>query len=166
MSKQVLESRAQQYARLYDLTVNFEKPLGYGNDGYVWRSSQNTAIKVIERERAYRSELYSYQRLEQAGISEINGLAIPTLVNSHDKLMIIEMDVVTPPYLIDFGKVWLDRAPDYSQDAWDQWESVGHDDFGDRWGDVKAVLAILQQLGIHYVDPKLGNINFGDSPVA
>jgi len=166
MSNPILEERAHKYAQRFDLLLNFEKPLGYGNDGYVWRSNQNTAVKAIERERAYLCELESYQRLQRAGISEIHGLAIPSLVNHHDKLMVIEMDVVTPPFLLDFGKVWLDKRPDYPEDAWDQWEAAGRDDFGDRWNDVKSVISALRRLGIHYIDPKPGNINFGDGPLA
>ena len=76
--------------------------------------------------------------------------------------MIIEMEVVSPPFILDFGKVWLDRRPDYPEDSWAERERQGEEDFGARWQDVKAVLSVLESYGIYYVDPNLGNINFGD----
>ncbi len=137
-------------------------PLGFGNDGYVWRSDQNTAVKAFDRERTYQSERDSYRRLLEAGVEETCGLTVPRLLEYDDELWIVEMEVVSPPYILDFGKVWLDRKPDYPDDAVDYAEQKGLDDFGERWTDVKSILRVLVQYGIYYVDPNPGNINFGD----
>jgi hypothetical protein len=89
-------------------------------------------------------------------------LSVPQFVNHNDDLMIAEMEIVSPPFLLDFGKVWLDRRPDYSDEVWADWESKGIELYGPRWEDVQSILRILRQYGIHYVDPTPGNINFGD----
>jgi hypothetical protein len=72
------------------------------------------------------------------------------------------MRLVTPPYLIDFGKAYLDSAPEFPVETMEEWEQEGIDNFGARWTDVLAVLWALKQLGIYYYDAKPGNINFGD----
>ncbi len=162
MTRQILEQRALKYAQLFDLALNFEKPLGYGNDGHVWRSDQNTAVKALSREQAYLCERNSYQRLQLAGVSEIGGLSVPKLINYHNDLMIVEMEVVSAPFLLDFGKVWLDHPPDYPDDAWEHWETEGQENFGHRWEEAKSIIRSLREYGIYYIDAKPGNINFGD----
>ena len=77
-------------------------------------------------------------------------------------LLIVEMRLVTPPYLLDFGKALIDSPPDFSPEVMEDWEAEGVDNFGARWSDVKAVLWSLKQYGIYYYDAKPGNINFGD----
>ncbi len=76
--------------------------------------------------------------------------------------MIVEMRLVTPPYLLDFGKAYLDSAPEYPSDAMSEWEQQGAENFGARWNDVRAAIWALKQYGIYYFDAKPGNINFGD----
>jgi len=53
MSASILEKNARAYAGLFGLQVDFETPLGYGNDGTVWKTSRRTAIKAIERKSKY-----------------------------------------------------------------------------------------------------------------
>ena len=53
MPTSILEKHARDYAELFGLAVDFETPLGYGNDGTVWRTSRRTAIKAIERQLKY-----------------------------------------------------------------------------------------------------------------
>ena len=76
----------------------------------------------------------------------------------------LELTVVQPPYPLDFGKVLLDLSPSELYDnqkmatAQQEWKYL----FGNRWGDVSVILYQLQnQFGIHYLDPRPGNINFG-----
>jgi len=57
--------------------------LGDGNDGAVWESSLNTAIKVLERTDSYPRELDAYLRLQERDVSQIEGLAVPRLIG-HD----------------------------------------------------------------------------------
>lgn len=111
MTNSDLEARARLYAD--SLGISIEKCLGYGSDGAVWKTNRRTAVKVFHSGKIYAVELECYHRLQEAGITEICGFAVPRLSSFDDKLLIIEMSLVNPPYVLDFGKVWLDRQPYY-----------------------------------------------------
>lgn len=140
-------------------------PLGYGNDGCVWKSNRQSAVKAFERQENYRRESTCYQRLAERNVTSILGLAIPQLMGLNDSLMIVEMRLVTPPFLLDFGKAHLDLPPDFPPEVMVEWEESGRELFGSRWSDVEAILWALKQHGIYYYDAKPGNINFGDEDV-
>lgn len=85
---------------------------------------------------------------------------------SDDSLMVLEMTIVTAPYLLDFGKVWIDRPPPYYFDAqrMNNAQADARDLFGNFWPDVQVALYQLRRkYGIYYADPRPGNINCGDS---
>ncbi len=135
-----------------EISLWLEHKLGFGSDGIVWRSTRPSAVKVLENERNYRNEITCYQRLNEAGVYEIAGLAVPLLIDHDDNLMVVEMEIVQPPFLLDFGKVYLDNPPEYLSDVqsmansyrdWQEW-------FGDRWDEIPYILALLQKHGIYY----------------
>lgn len=139
--------------------------LGYGSDGTVWKTSVPSAVKALYRRKNYEVEVECYRRLKQAGIDKINGLNVLVLEGFDDQLRVIEITFVQPPFFLDFGKVILDRPPADFYDAQkmanahQEWRSL----FGSRWKDVNLVLYQLRdRFGIHYLDPRPGNINFGD----
>jgi hypothetical protein len=103
-------ARGRLYADLHGISI--EKSLGYGSDGTVWKTSR-TALKVFHSSRIFTVELECYRRLQEAGVTEIYGFAVPQLAAHHDELLALEMSLVNPPYVLDFGKVTLDRRPDY-----------------------------------------------------
>jgi len=132
-------------------------------DGEVWESTRQTAIKAIRRERNYILELECYTRLSRDNVSRISGFSVPRLVGSDDRLQVIEIKIVTPPNILDFGKVHFDRRPDYSPETWQEWLDERRELFGDHWPRVEALMAALSSgYGIYYMDPKPGNIMFGD----
>ncbi len=106
-----LFKRAIAYCESTGIGLNMEQRLGYGTDGTVWESSANSAVKAVKRWKNYDVERESYRRLRDHGVTELAGFAIPSLIGFDDSLMVIEMDIVNPPYLIDFGKVYLDAPP-------------------------------------------------------
>jgi hypothetical protein len=156
--------RAEQYAQSKGILLRRERPLGYGTDGTVWRTSRPSAVKALEHERNYRNEVRCYQRFAAAGIDELDGFAVPVLVDCDDALLIVEMSLVRPPFLLDFGKVYLDSPPPYWQDpkVMAGMQEEGRGIFEGRWTRVLSLLAVLRRYGIYYVDPKPGNIRFGD----
>lgn len=162
MPNPALQARAIEYAALCGISLDLRTPLGYGNDGTVWKSNRQSAVKVFEEQFKYLRESACYQRLQEHQIKQIKGLAVPQLMGMSDTLFIVEMRLVSPPYLLDFGKAYLDIAPDFPAEAMEDWETEGIENFGERWPDVKAILWALRQLGIYYYDAKPGNINFGD----
>lgn len=156
--------RAESYAKNNGRRILRKERLGVGTDGEVWRSTRPSAIKVVLNTRNYRDELESYRRLKAAGIYELCGFAIPRLFGWDDDLQVIELSIVNPPYLLDFGKVYFDRPPTDVYDA-AQLKSAAAEArsfFGTNWPVVSKLLNALQEkVGIWYVDPKPANINCG-----
>ncbi len=109
MSDSELERRAIEYAALSRIAIDLESPLGRGTDGSVWISDRDTAVKALERERNYRIELECFQRFYDHDITNVQGFSVPKLVGWNDEFRTIEIEIVTPPFIIDFAKAWLDR---------------------------------------------------------
>ena len=163
MTSDILQAQASKYAELCGISLDLKTPLGYGNDGRVWKSSRKSAVKAFERASNFRRESQCYRRLTEHNVRTICGLTIPHLIRIDESLLIVEMRLVAPPYLLDFGKAYLDTPPEYPPDAMEDWEAQGVENFGaERWLDVKRIIRQLKSHGIYYYDAKPGNINFGD----
>jgi hypothetical protein len=162
MSISESEERASRFASVRGMTYSTNS-IGSGNDGFVWRTSRQTAVKVFWREDTYEREVACYLRLRERGIASIKRFKVPRLIDFDDDLHVIEMEIVTPPYLLDFGKAYVDFRPDYSQDALECWEEQYKELWGEeRWKEVRRALATLTIVGIYYQDPTPRNIHFGD----
>jgi hypothetical protein len=164
MSDIALQSAVQEYARRRSMNVDLETPLGYGTDGAVWKSSRKSAVKAFERPGNYRLELSCYQRLQGAQIRDIRGFAVPQLIDHDDELLVIEMTIVAPPFILDFAKVSLDRRVEFPPETLDDWRESMQELFEDRWPEVRLLLAALERYGIYYLDAKPGNIMFPPEP--
>lgn len=162
--REEMTQRAETYSQSRKLSFNCQYPLGAGIDGCVWRTSRPSALKLCEREKSYLEEVECYRRLKVPGIRRIQEFAVPTLVDFEDPLQALEISIVSPPFLLDFGKVYLDSPPPYWNDTqiMADWHAEGLETFGHRWPKVMSLIGSLQQYGIWYVDPKPGNIMFGD----
>lgn len=154
-----LDGRVREYARRHALKFNLKEQVGAGSDGDVWATTRNSVIKVFARERAYLTELRCYQRLAARKVKEIDGLEIPELLGFADDLWIIEMSFVNPPFLLDFGKAYLDEPSPYTPEQLMEWRR--------SWGQffprtdlprVHKILRLLAALGIEYMDPRPWNI--------
>jgi hypothetical protein len=156
MNDPELVVRATRYATLQSCAI--DKSLGFGTDGGVWSTDRSTAIKVFSRAKNYATELESYRRLKEAGITNLVGFAVPELFGCDDELLVIEMSLVKPPFVLDFGKVYLDRPPDFSSEVMNDWHTAQKELWGEFWPTVRSVLGRLQALGIYHIDPKPGNI--------
>lgn len=117
-----------------------------------------TAVKAVERLRNYTVERECYQRLHDADVSAIDGLNVPRLVAFDDGFQIIEMEIVAPPYLLDFGKAHLDARPEFPAETMVEWDEQLVELFGDDVPRVKRVLRQLTKYGIYYYDAKPANI--------
>jgi len=78
--------------------------------------------------------------------------------------MVLEISIVQPPYLLDFGKVYIDSPPPYHSDKvlMNNWLAECRELFGGNWPVVQSLLYDLRNLGIYYVDPKPANICFAE----
>lgn len=154
-----VEARAQVHAETRGLALGPQ--LGAGRDGIIWRANRQSrvsAIKVHERQAPYGRERDAYFRLREHRVEDVCGLSVPTLLDHDDRLLVLEMEVVTVPYILDFASVYFDSPPDFSPEVMGDWEEKCNELFGDRWREVRLVLARLKGFGIYYYDVSLGNI--------
>jgi hypothetical protein len=95
-------------------------------------------------------------------VFEIDGLAIPRLVASMASELVIEMTSVQPPYMLDFGKAYIDLPPPYFDDSnvlADQYQKI-REEFGSNALRVHSILRKLELYGVYYADPHPRNIHF------
>jgi len=143
--------------------VSLVESLGFGNDGAVWATSLGTALKVYERENNYSRELACYERLFETRTYSIGRFKLPTLIDCESDLLALEMTTVKPPYLLDFGKSYLDQPPDFSAEVLSEWEAERSSWFEPgQWPRVQSALAQLRSIGIYYFDAKPANIAFAE----
>jgi hypothetical protein len=152
------EARARRYAEQHEITIDFSNPLGHGTDGAVWSTSRKSAIKVFAREDCYERERNCYLRFAQHSLTEIEGCVIPSPLDYSDGLLIVEMQVVSPPYILDFGKAYLDAPPDYTDEVWADYEAQQRELWEADYPRIKSIERQLRRLGIYYLDARPGNI--------
>jgi hypothetical protein len=158
--------RMARYLSLCSDDVKINEYLGGGTDGDVWKTTRDSAVKVFKYDSGYYNEKDSYLRLAEYGVTkQIAGFWVPQILGWDDDLMVVEMDLMhTPPYIIDFAKVRIDRPPEFPEDTLDYAEETGRGIFEHNWPSVKLLLAELESYQIYYLDPQRGNITFPDMP--
>ncbi len=165
---EILAQAALAYASRYRLRL-LER-LGFGIHGIVFVAEGNfkprqpgkTAIKVHEAAEPYLRERRVYERLRETRISEILGFHVPQLIGFDDELRVIEMTIVTRPFVLDFAGAYPDAPPEFSDEIWEEWEAEKREQFGVRWPKVQAVLGALEELDIHLLDVSPSNIALED----
>ena len=159
--EEILIQRAHAYASRHQLQL--AERLGFGIHGIIHvardnAKSGNTALKAHRSTEPYLRERAAYERLRTAGVREILGFHVPQLIRVDDALRVIEMTIVTRPFVLDLAGAWLDTPPEFSDEIWAEWESEKREQFGDRWPTVQSVLATLEAMDIHMVDVSPSNI--------
>ena len=86
--------------------------LGFGVHGSVFvaknqTDEESTAVKAHETERFYSKELKVYFRLMEHAVTHVRNAAVPRLLDYDDELLIIEMTMVTGPFVLDFAGAYL-----------------------------------------------------------
>ena len=79
----------------------------------VFKTSENSAIKVHSLKQGFVRELSIYLRLQERRIDNIRGLIVPRLLNFDKELLVLEMSIVHVPCILDFGGSYLDEAPEH-----------------------------------------------------
>lgn len=144
--------RAKRYAKSRNLTI--EKDFGFGCDGFVLATNRSTAIKAFRYPQLYRYELEIYEYLQQHEITKIHDFHIPELVSSDPGLCVIEMTIVSPPFILDFVSARIEGDFEYD----DEWIAQRQDEFEDDWPTVRMAILALEQQGVQLVDVHPGNI--------
>jgi hypothetical protein len=94
-------------------------------------------------------------------VKQLGGFTVPQLLDYDNRLLAIEMTIVSPPCILDFGKAYVDAPPDYSPEALVEAEAAERELFtDDQWKQVRLVRAALLNYGIHYFDARPSNIMF------
>lgn len=83
---------------------------------------------------------------------------MPVLVNHDDGLFILEMTIVSRPYVLDFAAVTIDRPPEFPPDVMAEWEGEWRERFGEDWPKAQAIVWELERLGIYLTDVSPSNI--------
>jgi hypothetical protein len=156
---------AGAYAARYEFRLG--ERLGFGIHGSVHVvehkiKGAKSAIKAHRAIEFYLRERAVYERLSGAGVSDILGLHVPQFIRADDDLQVIEMTIVTRPFLLDFAGAYLGVPPEFSAEIWAEWEAEKREQFGAHWTAVRAVMNSLEDLGIHLVDVSPSNIAFND----
>jgi len=163
MSDIALEN-AEAYARRHQLRLT--ERLGFGIHGIVRvaedkMKKEKSAIKAHNSGKPYLRERAVYERLGAASITEVLGFHAPQLIRADDDLQVIEMTIVTRPFVLDFAGAYLDAPPEFSEEIWVQWEEEKREQFGEaRWVIVRAVMDAFEDLDIYLVDVSPSNIAF------
>jgi hypothetical protein len=127
----------------------------------VFATERQSAIKVLRFERLYQRERDVYLRLWSESILDIEGFAVPQLIHHDDRLWVVEMGIVAPPFVLDFAGAYLDRRPYYPDDVMEEWQPEKLEQFdAERWDVVQLVMAHFARTGIYLADVKPGNIMF------
>ena len=74
-----------------------------------------------------------YLRLQENGIARILEFKIPKLWHWDDELWVLEMEIVSPPFVLDFAGAYLDRPPDFPDEVMEEWWKAKKEQFGERW---------------------------------
>ena len=139
--------------------------LGFGVHGMIFVAEHKpkggkTAVKAHREVAPYLRERAVYERLREAGVTELLGFNVPQFLQADDELRVIEMTIVTRPFVLDFAGAYLDVPPDFPDESWAEWETRLGQQFEARWPTVEKVLAALEELAIHMVDVSPSNIAF------
>jgi hypothetical protein len=130
----------------------------------VFGTHQKTAVKAFRYPDQYHRELKVYERLFKLDVWSVSGFAVPHLDARDDHLLIIEMTIVNPPYVVDFTASYVDVPPPFSRLEMRSAENHQRKAFGPKWPAVKKLLLAFHYLGINLVDIHPGNIAFGPDP--
>lgn len=150
-----LLERRNGYCSSHSVVIQIDEP-DWGLDAYLWRTNVETVVKVHRYHDRFEKELAAYHRLAERKITRLKGFEFPQLVDYDEQMRILELSIVSPPYILDFVEVGLGKKP--SNFDLDRIEAQQSKQFGKDWPDVRRLLEALMQIGIYYDDVHNKNI--------
>lgn len=151
-----IHGRIETFARPFGLSLT--KQIGFGYDGLVFKTSGNTAIKGFKYENLYQNERDVYLRIDEYDFYEVRGCRIPHIFATDDDLWCIEMEIVSPPFVLDFAGAYLNFPPDYPDEVMAAWRAEKREQYEDDWPWVQEIMRDLASIGVYLADVKPGNI--------
>lgn len=159
-----LRTNALKAAQEFIGTTDPLAVLGWGVSGFVFLSPDlRTAIKVHHYPHGYVAEVKADMLLKQHRVTSLHGLTIPKLRNHSPSRNLIQIDFVSPPYLLDFAGVKF-SDPDFSADTMDDIHATIEERFGKNADIAYAVYHSLLRYGIYYLDLRQSNLNLEGLP--
>lgn len=151
-----IAGRLEQYIRGRGIAITGR--LGAGNNGSVWSTSRDTAVKVSRVAEPYNREIFAYLRI--GDVEQIAGLWVPRVIDWDDELLVIEMEIVEPPCILDFGSAYRRRdAPRFPQEIRRQWLREKRAQFGADWPRAAAAIREMdRRFKLVLLDVHPGNI--------
>jgi hypothetical protein len=158
-----LMPNAQIYAARRQLEI--AEPLGSGKDGIVMVAKRKAgpgkvAIKALRWPEPYQREKMVYERLKEIGITDVRGFNVPQFLGAADDLRVIEISIVTRPFVLDFAGTYLNAPPEFPNGVMEDWEADQREKFETRWPEVQAVMSAFEEFGIYLLDISPANIAF------
>lgn len=126
-----------------------------------------SVLKGHHRKESYWAERDCYIRLRECDIHEVNGFQVPEFLGHDEELLVIEMSLVSPPFIVDFASAHLDEPPDWIEDEAHTFYDFVFAKFGDRTDQVMALHhELFQRAGVYLCDLHPDNIKFDDPPAS
>jgi hypothetical protein len=146
--------------------LKIEDRLGFGIHGSVFQALSKSGVDVAIKHHTdvdpFLRELDAFYRLDEYHINEVCGFAVPQLLNVDEELRILEMTIVTRPFILDFGGAYLDVKPAFTAEIWEEWEAKRREEYGERWPIVRRILDAFEDMDIYIIDVHPSNIAFRD----
>jgi len=137
---------------------SLSKQIGFGYDGLIYKTEGNTAVKGFKHEPLYRNERDVYSRIDEYDLYEVCGCRVPHVLRTDDEFWCIEMEIVAPPFVLDFAGAYLNFPPEYPDDVMAAWEAEKREQYEEDWPRVQQIMAELAGIGVYLADVKPGNI--------
>ena len=140
-----------------------------GLHGDVLETSRSSILKAFGRREAFEAELRVYRRLEAAAVERVGRFHVPVLLGVDERLGVLEITRVQPPYALDFAAVTLDRTPEEVwadqpgriQAAWARAEEAFSGHTPAQWAEVERLYEQFgERFGVWMLDLHPGNIAF------
>ncbi len=129
----------------------------------MYSTTSKTALKAYLHENLYQNEKRVYERLSDHSVKKLHGFAVPLFVSASDEHRVLEMTIVTPPFIIDFAGAYLDKRPPFDEEILEGWEAEKREQFGEeRWSTVKSLMSAFAGLRIYLNDVHPRNVMFVD----
>lgn len=143
--------------------IGLTSRLGWGMDGLVYSTTQRSAVKAHRQIGTFDKELRVFQKLAEHPGHEFAGFNVPKLLDFHPELLVIEMELVIAPFVVDFTGATIGKRSsaftDMSDEDFEEWEADKIEAYGESdWELVQTVISCFSRLGIHLNDIHKGNI--------
>ncbi len=95
--------------------------LGFGIHGMVHVvedkiKGDRSAIKAHRAREFFVREHAVYELLARSGITEVLGFHVPQFIRADSDLQVIEMTIVTRPFVVDFAGAHIGAPPEFSEE--------------------------------------------------